>query len=331
MLRYAAVLLSIAAMCTPGGLRAQRPSFGPLAFEEGGPINRLGYTPMMESADVVPSGGITSSLYLGLSNMFEHDSSATHFIFVDMERLITAATVRWGIADGFEVGGRVTLETRSGGFLDSFVHWYHDLLGAGQANRDRYPEEAYRYVLTDGGATTYVRVDPQGLGLEDVRLFAKWQALTSADMRSALSLRAATRIPTRQNPVGRERSDVGLMALGRLGVGAWYLHGMLGATTVRAASGIGPAVRDQAIFFSFAVERSLGSSLAGIFQYQVTSPALQGFDDRELDWPLSNIIFGLAGSWNDEWRWDVSFQEDLPADAPAIDFTLGVRITHRWR
>ncbi|MDH3208537.1 MAG: hypothetical protein OEO79_18200, partial [Gemmatimonadota bacterium] len=100
---------------------------------------------------------------------------------------------------------------------------------------------------------------------------------------------------------------------------------------VRAASGIGPAVRDQAIFFSFAVERSLGSSLAGIFQYQVTSPALQGFDDRELDWPLSNIIFGLAGSWNDEWRWDVSFQEDLPADAPAIDFTLGVRITHRWR
>jgi len=294
-------------------------------------MNRLSYTPTMESADVVSEGAVTTTLWLGLSNMFEHDSASTHLIFVDMERLITAATVRWGVAERFEMGGRVTLETRSGGFLDPFVSWYHGVLGMGQGNRDRFPEEGYRYILTDGGGTVFIEVEPRSLVLEDVQLFAKWRALASADERSVLSLRGVTRIPTGENPSGRERTDIGLMALGRLGVGSWYLHGMLGASTVRAASEIGPALRDRSIFFTLAVERSLGSWVAGIFQYQFAAPALKGFDDRELDWPLSNVIFGVAGHMGDRWSWDVSFQEDFPPDAPAIDFTLGVRITHRWR
>jgi hypothetical protein len=285
---------------------------------------------MMESAEVVPLGAVSSSVWLGLSNMFEHDSASSHLIFVDMERLITAATVRWGVAESFEVGGRLTLETRSGGFLDPFVRWYHDLLGAGQANRDRFPEGAYRYVLTDG-QTVLVDVEPQSLALEDVRLFAKWQAYRSENQRNVFSLRGVTRIPTRGNLIGREHTDVALMALGRLGLGSWYLHSMVGASTARAAGSIGPALTDRSVFFTVAIERSLGSHVAGIFQYQFASPALQGFDDRELDWPLSNVIFGLAGRVGERWSWDVSFQEDLPADAPAIDFTLGARITHRWR
>jgi len=322
--------LILSAPCSHASLLAQQPSFGPLTSEEGAPISRLSYTPMMESAEVVPVGAVTSSVWLGLSNMFEYDSTATHLIFVDMERLITAATLRWGVAENFEVGGRITLETRSGGFLDHFVAWYHGVLGAGQANRDRFPEEGYRYVLTDG-QNVLVQVAPTSLTLEDVRLFAKWQPIESTDGRSVLSLKGVTRIPTGKDVVGGEGTDVALMALGRVGLGSWYVHGMVGASTVRAAALTGPALTDKSIFFTVAIERSLGSSLSGIFQYQFATPALQGFNHRELDWPLSNVIFGVAGRVGDRWGWDVSFQEDLPADAPAIDFTLGARVTHRWR
>ena len=138
------------------------------------------------------------------------------------------------------------------------------------------------------------------------------------------------KIATSENVVGEERTDVGVMALSRLGIGAWYVHGMLGVSTVRAASLLEPILRRESIFFSFAIERSLWSGASGIFQYQLSSPALHGYDDRELDWPLSNIILGLAGRWGESWGWDVSFQEDMPADAPAIDFTLGVRVSRRW-
>ena len=41
-------------------------------------------------------------------------------------------------------------------------------------------------------------------------------------------------------------------------------------------------------------------------------------------------VYGLSGSFGDGWRWDASFQEDLPADTPAIDFTLGLRLSKRW-
>jgi hypothetical protein len=224
----------------------------------------------------------------------------------------------------------MTLETRSGGFLDPLVRGYHDLIGFGQANRDLFPEEGYRYELSDGGETVFVRVEPRSLALEDVRFFAKWRALASEDGRSVLSLRAVTRIPTGGNPAGEERTDLGATVLGRLGLGAWHVHGMLGTATVRAASVNGPILPERSIYFSFAVERSLGSGVSGIVQYQLSTPALRGFHDRELDWPLSNLIFGVAGRVGEDWGWDVSFQEDIPADAPAIDFTLGARLTRRW-
>jgi hypothetical protein len=325
-----ALILGALALLAPLPAQSQQPSFGPLAFEEGGPINRLSYTPMMESADVVSAGSFETTLYLGFSNMFEHDSSATHLIFVDMERLITAPTLRWGVADGFELGGRLTIETRTGGFLDPGIRWYHDLLGFGQASRDLFPEEAYRYELSDGNGRSYVEVEPRSLALEDVRFFGKWRIFSSQDGRSVVSLRAVTRIPTSENPVGEERADLGVMALGRLALGAWHLHGMLGTSTVRSARSIGPVIADSSVFFSFAVERALWSSGSGIFQYQVSTPALRGFDDRELDWPLSNLILGVAGRFGDAWGWDVSFQEDVPANAPAIDFTVGVRVSRRW-
>jgi len=331
MHRSVGILAFLLAFLAPAGALAQRPSFGPLTFEEGAPINRLSYTPMMESADVVGRGRVVSDLYLGLSNMFEHDSTATRLIFVDMERLITGVTVRWGATDDVEVGGRLTLETRSGGFLDPAVRWYHNLLGFGQANRDRFPEDGYRYVLGDGAGTYYVDVPSQSLGLEDVQLYAKWRVLASSDARSVLSLRGTTRIPTRENTIGKERTDFGVMALGRVAAGAWYFHGMVGANTVRAAGDIGPILRDESIFFSVAAERSFGESWAGIFQYHFSTPAMQGIHYRELDWPLSNVIFGLAGSLGERWGWNVSFQEDLPADAPAIDFTVGAQIAYRWR
>lgn len=331
-MRHSVVISAfLLAFLVPAGARAQRPSFGPLTFEEGAPINRLSYTPMMESADVVGRGRVASDLYLGLANMFEHDSTATRLIFVDMERLITAVTLRVGATEDLEVGGRVTLERRTGGFLDPAVRWYHNLLGFGQANRDLFPEKGYRYVLGDGAGTYYVDVPSRSLGIEDVQLYAKWRLLASSDSRNVLSVRGTTRIPTSDNTIGQERTDFGVMLLGRVGAGAWYLHGMLGANTFRAAGDIGPIIRDESIFFSLAAERSFGESWAGIFQYHFSTPAMRGIHYRELDWPLSNVIFGLAGRFGERWGWNVSFQEDLPADAPAIDFTIGAQIAYRWR
>jgi hypothetical protein len=265
-----------------------------------------------------------------VSNVFEQDSTERHVVFIDMERLLTAVTVRWGAGESLEVGGRLTFETTGGGVLDSFVHGFHDLLGFGQANRDRFPEGRYSQWLSDGGRDVYLDVGARTMGLEDARLFAKWRALDSGG-RSVLSLRAEGRLPAQSNRGVARRSDASLAALARLGMGAWYLHGMLGAARVRAAPELAPILRGGSAFLVLAAERSLGSSMAAVVQYQVSTPLLRGFDHRELDWPASNLVVGVAGRMGTAWSWDVSFQEDLPADTPAIDFTVGLRVSRTWR
>jgi hypothetical protein len=285
---------------------------------------------MTEGADVTPVGTLATDIWLGFSNIFEQDSSATHVLFLDMERLITAVTLRWGVAQGLEVGGRATLETTGAGKLDSFVLSWHERLGFGQANRDRFPQNAYSQRLTDGSGTVFLDVPAQRLGLEDVRLFAKWSAARSSDGRTALSLRAVARFPTSSNIVTDERADVALMAIGRLGVGAWYAHGLLGASSVRASDVLDPILSGTSRFLTLAVERSLGASVAAIVQFQAHSPVLRSFDHRELDRAATNLVLGVAGRLGDSWRWDLSFQEDVPADTPAIDFTLGLRVSRSW-
>jgi len=308
---------------------AQTPSFGPLSTEEGGPLLRMSYTPMTESPDPVEVGAFAASLWSGFSNVFEQDSSATHWLFLDMERVLTAMTVRYGIAQDLEIGGRITLETNGDGVLDPAIVWWHTKLHFGNANRDRYAHDRYEQRLEREGQLL-LDVDQGLLSLEDIRLFAKWRVISNDSGTGALSLRAVTRIPTNPNRVGAEAGDVAVMALGRTPMGKWYLHGMVDVSSVQASPELRSVLRQASAFSMLGVERRLGASVVGLVQYTWTSPTMKGFDDREIDGPAGNLTLGLAGRWGDAWRWDVSFQEDLPADTPAADFTLAMSLSRLW-
>lgn len=86
-----------------GAAEAQQSSFGPLGYEEGSPLQRLAYTPTTEGADVVGEGAWRVDLHNGLSNIFEQDSSATHVLFLDLERLTSSVAVRWGASETLEL------------------------------------------------------------------------------------------------------------------------------------------------------------------------------------------------------------------------------------
>jgi hypothetical protein len=314
----------------PDSAGAQSLSFGPLTTEEGGPLQRLAYTPTTEVAHLIGSGRFQAGLWMGYSNIFEQDSAASHELLLDLERLITAVTLRYGVAEQLELGGRLTFETTGGGILDGFISGWHRRFGLKNGNRDRYPSDAYAQRLRDGSGDLRLDVPRRAMALEDVRLFAKWGLLGGSGEKSALSLRAVTRIPTQQNLAGSERTDVSVMALGRLSGSRWHTHLMVGAATVRAASEMDGVLRSSAWFFSAAAERRLASWISALIQYDAATPRIQGIDDPEVDgWPM-NLVFGVAGRLGDSWQWDMSFQEDLPSGSPAVDFTLGIALRRTW-
>ena len=320
----------VLALWAPLVAAGQQPSFGPLTSEEGAPLQRFTYTPMMEGAEVTGEGEFSVELWNRWSNIFEQDSSATHVLFVDMERLLTAVSIRWGASSTVEVGARVTFETSGGGVLDGPIVSWHDLFGFGNANRDRFPEEQHRVVLRNAADDVLLAGSTRNLGLSDVRLAGKWNAARSADARSLLSLKMDVRIPGDTNLAADERADAALMALGRLGVGSWYLHAMMGASAHRVPPELAGVARGGGAFLTVAVERSLGSRLAALVQLEAQTAALTTFEHRELDRAPTNLVLGLAGAIGDSWNWNASFQEDVPADTPAIDFTVALAVRRTW-
>jgi hypothetical protein len=325
----AALFLAGAILAMPGPSAAQSGSFGPLVTEEGGPLQRIAYTPATEGADLIGRGHFGAEVWVGYSNIFEQDSASTHQLYIDMERLISTVGVRWGATERLELGGRATFETTGGGFLDGFISWWHTKLGLGNADREKYPSRAYGQRLADQG-TLVLDVPRRTLALEDVRLFAKASLLGDANSARTLSLRAVTRIPTQANFVGPERTDVSLMLLGRLSGARWHLHGTAGGSTIRASRDVPTVLRSSAWFLDLGLERVVAPWMSALVQYSVATPHLKGVHDPEVDGWSGNFVFGAAGRLGPSWRWNVSFQEDIPPVSPAIDFTLGIGLRRTW-
>lgn len=304
--------------------------FGPLTTEEAGPLQRLAFTHTVEGADLIPAGTFQADLWMGYANIFEQDSADTHDLFLDLEWLSTTAGVRYGVTDRLEVGGRLSFETTGGGILDPFISGWHSKLGLGNGNREKYPHSVYEQRLQDGRGNTYMEIPRSTLALEDVRVFAKWRAWASRGGDKLLSLRGVARVPVQGDPDQGRRSDVAVMALFRAAGAPWYFHGTVGGATTRAAQDFDGLLRRGAFFVDLAVERNLAPWVSGVAQVSVASPRLQGFADPELDgWPI-NLVFGVTGQVADGWRVDVSFQEDIPPNTPAVDFTLGIGVRRSW-
>jgi hypothetical protein len=318
-----------AALLMPVGATAQV-AFGPLASQEAGPLQRVGLSHTAESADLVAHRVLEVGMAASYSNIFEEDSTATHRLFMDLERLSTDVGVRWGAAPRLELGGRLSFETTGGGILDGFISGWHKRIGTPNANRGKYPFDVYAQRLTDSLGNVRLDVPQRTMALEDVRLFLKWRAWESADGRQLVSLSGLARVPTQDNGVGPRRTDASLTALARMSWTRWHLHAALGGATVRAAQDYDGLLRSSAFFADVALERSFSPSVSGVAQVSLESPRLQGFDNPELDgWPV-NLVFGLNGQIAEHWRMDVSFQEDIPARTPAADFTLTIGLRRSW-
>jgi len=329
-LRSASLAALTLLIAVPGSTSAQLASYGPLTFEEGAPLQRMSYTHATDVADPLARGQLRTEVWMGYSNIFERDSTRTHDLFLDFERLISAASVRYGVTDALEVGGRVSWETSGGGFLDDFISNWHQSLGLGNADRAKYPSGRYIQRLRDRTGAVRLEVPQRTMGLDDARVFAKWRVLGAAEGRRVLSLKGVARFPTQQNQVGPERSDVALMALTRLSWGRWHLHATAGGATVRVAADYDGLLRTSSWFGDLALERGLTPAVSALVQYSLATPRLRGIGQPEVDGAPGNFLFGAAGRLGHAWRWDVSFQEDIPATSPSVDFTLGVGLRRSW-
>ena len=324
------VFIAVLALLAPAPGSAQHPSLGPLSAEEGAPLHRLSLTPMVEGADLTPRGAFRVDLWAGYSNIFEQDSADAATLYLDMERLIATASVRYGLSERLEIGGRLTTETDWGGFMDGFVAGFHEALSLGNRNRRDFPSGAYGQTLEDGDGRVLVDVPRRTFAVVDVRAFAKWRAVATADGRRVLSLRAVARLPTATSTVGAQRSDLSLMGLGRAAWRGFHLHGMAGGATVNRSPELRDVLRGYTAFAMVGAERPLTGGVSAVVEFTGSTPILRSFGDRDVDGFPTNLVFGLVGRTAGGWRWEVGMQEDVPPWGPSLDFTLQAGLSRTW-
>jgi hypothetical protein len=208
------------------------------------------------------------------------------------------------------------------GFLDGFLHWYHNLLGITLEEREQRPRNAFLYQvqLPDGVLRTR---RPSDLFLGDMRL--------AAGLRYGRRMQtvASITLPTSTAPAGYGRGTLGAGLVttariplatpvtyeGSLGLGATPTHGDLSAYQrtifVSASSGLR---------WRFWGRQSLYANLFyhSPYYHDTTVPAL---DRRDLALDFGWILATRKGR---EWR--LGLTEDPEPSGPGVDlvFRLGM-------
>lgn len=264
----------------------------------------------------------TGELALDYGSAIEHVSGPRVSYDLDAEIL----RLRLRVARDLGRAAFVELDAPVGGsyagFLDGFLHWYHDLIGVRLEERERRPRDAFLFQLELPDGIVRTR-RPSNLFLGDVRMAAGLRH--GRHLQAVLSLT----LPTSTAPPGYGRGVVAaglvttarlplaarLVYEGSLGLGGAPTHGDLSSfqrtTFVSASSGLR---------WRFWGRRSL---YANLFYH---SPYYHDTEITALDRRDLALDFGwiLATRKGREWR--LGLTEDPEPSGPGIDliFRLGV-------
>ncbi len=324
------VLLALVAtgVWTPG-LAAQLPSLGPLALAERNPLYDLFYVPHFAGADLLQPGQTQVELGIAYSNIFERSETPTHSQLFDVERMSTTVTLRRGIAARIEVGGRITVHTSWGGFMDPLIEGIHEAFGVSNGDRELVEQGQQTLSLRERNGASLVEMSQGSFAPADLHAFGRLRLVGGGDQNSALSLRATIKLPTGVDGTGTGSADVAAEFLGRRTAGPWGLHGMVGATTLSPPEALSGLSNRAAVLMGVGVERRIRPRLSVIFQAQSSSKYVSGIGEDELDdFPLI-VGGGVAGS-TDHGTWQVAFVEDIPPNSPSADVTLHFQFSRRW-
>ncbi len=331
--------LLLAAGGAPAHLHAQQrprdgtaydaqPPLGPLRVGEKNPIYRLFYVPMGEPADLLGRGRVEAEVVTSYASIYERSEGPRHVELFDFERMTNRVDVRYGVSRRFEVGAAVSLQSNWPGFLDAVIQDYHHALHLPNGDREKVPNGQYAGYLDDAQGAARVSIPRGALRAEDLQLFGKVALV--GDGRSAVSLRAAAKLPTGDRATHTGRSDVALEVLGRRSWERLVGEAMVGVGTLRAPPALAPFTSRGAAYLRAGVEGRIHPSLSVLAQFATGSRYLGGFGVPELDRVPTVLSLGAAGFAGSGWRWEASFSEDVPPDGPSVDFSVDVAVSRRW-
>jgi hypothetical protein len=301
------------------------------------PLVQIYGLPAAESAIVQPVGHAWSMLAADAANNFATDDTAREKILLDGESYRITLALRYGIADGLEIGLDLPWVGYGGGVFDSFVEGWHHTFGLPQGERNEAPRNRLLFTYTRDGQER-LRLDDSNFGLGDIRLAGGWQLYNDAGANPrAVAVRASLKLPTGSSSKlhGSGSTDLALWLTASDDYG---LPGPWGHLTLFGAAGgmamtDGEVLKDQqqnAVGFG---SLGFGWSPMGWIALKTElsghTPFYRGSELRELSQPALQFLVGGTLAFTSRTALDIAVSEDASVST-SPDVALHLGLSHRF-
>ncbi|RYF10750.1 MAG: DUF3187 family protein [Deltaproteobacteria bacterium] len=183
----------LGAVCRAGGDTPLPSDWGLLSVGSQAPIfqNRLSPTP----SRLLPLAAHAIELQAMLSHVNTWAQMPSYFVDGEWTQLTLA--LGYGLGHGIELGAKLPLGGRSGGFLDGTIMGFHDLFKVTQARRDRFARNRLRVATRQStGWHTYLATRDASVGVANpVLSFRQALGLSACPGAPRLMLEAALKLP----------------------------------------------------------------------------------------------------------------------------------------
>lgn len=328
-----AVAIPFVAGLVPGPrvLAADLEGFGPVSVRNFQPFQLLFIGLPGDRAAVLPPKALDVRLELAeTATIFNEQSSAIN-AQVKFETLRSGLFLRYGFMERLELGVEIPVYYRSRGFLGGAIRAIERATTGLNPARAALENTSFAFRISRNGQVVMQGGDDH-MGLGDITLSTKYQAMTEQQWRPTLSLRAAIKLPSGDSArfFGSGHSDFGIGIAMEKKLGAQWMayanaNGLFPTGSVSGLH-VGPAVTGLV-----AIEYLWTPLFTVVAQFEGYSSFYRNTGIGFYDKGVTEAALGFSYLFQQRFHWQVYGVENLDfiRDSSA-DFTLATALTYRF-
>jgi len=328
--RWAVVLgLVLCSGLIPQGAAAE--GVGPFPVRNFQPIHQLVLGLPGDRASVLKAGALDLRIELAnTANVFS-DTTPQTSVAMKFESLRSGVFLRYGATERLELAVEVPVLFRHRGIMDGMIQAVERGTTGLAPDRRALKDAGHAFSVRSGGRT--VMSGKEGVvGLGDASVMGKYQLLAETESAPAVSLRAAIKIPTGDEPrfLGSGSPDYGVgLAIEKRVARNWMVYGNVNGVlpTGRIAGySLQPVVSALA-----AVEYLWSKDFSLTAHFDYFSSPLHGTGTSVFDKGVTEAVLGFSYRLKPHLLWQVYGVENLDfIVGSAADFTLSTLVTYQF-